>query len=89
MLYQSFNDLKKVDTKDLFYKICFSSKSLVFKRKLFNRHIKDVGEKKKDVGQLFHACFETSHFDGMQNSLTTSKLGDLIFMLFCCNCHGK
>lgn len=58
MLYQSFNDLKKVDTKDLFYKICFSSKSLVFKRKLFNRHI-------KDVGQLFHACFGTSHFDGM------------------------
>ena len=43
----------------------------------------------KDVGQLFHAYIGTSHFSGMQNHLTTSKLGDLIFILFCCNCHWK
>lgn len=41
MLHQRINVFKKVDTKDLFYKICFNSKSLPFKLKLFNRRYED------------------------------------------------
>lgn len=59
MLNHSLNNLKKVDIKDLFYKMCINSKSLVFKLKLFNSHII------KDVGQLFHAYVGTSHFNDM------------------------
>lgn len=59
MLNQNLNDLKKVDIKDLFYKMCFNSNSSVFKLKLFNSHII------KDVGQLFYAYIGTSHFNGM------------------------